>query len=1185
MKTSFNYLLLLVCLFSTLSLQAQPGRSSNADFIHIAEEYISTHLPDWNLMPGDIAGMTIRDMYTDKNSGITRIYFLQHYHHIPIYNAILNLSIDQAGNVFHAGNRFVQDVANKINTTEPVLNAGNAVSNLAHHLGLSYPELRIKEIKNKTHFIFEKGNIAEQPIEVELIYQPQDDKLLLSWQVRISPKNKPDRWCSRVDAIHGDVLEEDNWTIYCAPADLTYPDKDNACPLPYEQTFLDSTTQHAVPQYNVWPAPIESPNHGPRTLVSAPSDTLASPFGWHDTNGIPGAEYQITRGNNTHAFQDQANLKHSSNDEPNGGPDLLFDFPFDPSFEPAGNVDAAVVNLFYWTNYMHDFAYHFGFDEAAGNFQQNNYGRGGEGSDPLIALTQQGSATGKVNNAYYQHDLEGSSPNIGMYIFHGTKRFLFVNEPVVEAGSFKTSFPSAGWGAGAYVDDTPVSGEVVIARDGIDNPYATDACETIINGAELNGKIALIDRGGCEFGWKALQAQQAGAIAVIFCNIDDDDYTMNPGTYGSSVHIPVLMIGISDCQSISSYAGNGLHVTLKDPGQVGPMALDSDFENGLIAHEFSHGISKRLVGGPGTACLFNAEQMGEGWSDFISLAVTARPGDSGEMKRGFGTYAVKDEQTGRGFRRYAYSTDMGVMPLTYGDVAPNQEVHNLGEVWAAMLWDMYWALVEKYGWSADPYDETSGNHRAIQLVFDGLKNTPCSPGFVDGRNAILAADESLYNGDDLCLLWEVFARRGLGYSADQGSTDDAGDQKEAFDLPPTCINQMMIEKSVTQFIQPGDDIQVHIKTGNYKDSTVTNVLVTDEIPQGTSFKLNSANFPATVQGNIVTFHLGDLNTQEEITIDYALETSHTNWSHRKFLDEVPDANNINWLTYTIGSEAPNDWKITDESPGHAGRYIWSSEEIAQNGRQVLELNPDAFSFHVSGEHPALCFYHRYNTVGGTNGGLVEIKEVTEDSWHQVSDAMLRNGYIGKISYLTFIDPKLHAFYGNSGDDLEATYVDLREWMGKDIHVRFRFGTRIETRNGLGWLIDDIEFMDLLAYNGEACVMSDQGDVECVTAPEAGTIVASRALPVSVTEETATLMASIYPNPASDNITLTLASDHPQHGCIALRSIEGKQFLTMPFALDEKAYITINTKDLPSGLYIVQVMTPEGQHSAKVVIQK
>src|SRR5690554_2440528 len=84
----------------------------------------------------------------------------------------------------------------------------------------------------------------------------------------------------------------------------------------------------------------------------------------------------------------------------------------------------------------------------------------------------------------------------------------------------------------------------------------------------------------------------------------------------------------------------------------------------------------------------------------------------------------------------------------------------------------------------DVYNGTGGNNIAMHLVIQGLKLQGCNPGFVDGRDAILQADQLLYNGENTCLIWEVFANRGLGFSADQGSRNSRTDQTEAFDLPP-----------------------------------------------------------------------------------------------------------------------------------------------------------------------------------------------------------------------------------------------------------------------------------------------------------------------------------------------------------------------------------------------------------------
>src|SRR5690606_33423867 len=96
--------------------------------------------------------------------------------------------------------------------------------------------------------------------------------------------------------------------------------------------------------------------------------------------------------------------------------------------------------------------------------------------------------------------------------------------------------------------------------------------------------------------------------------------------------------------------------------------------------------------------------------------------------------------------------------------------HGIGFVWSTMLWDLTWALIDEYGFDPDIYEGTGGNNIALQLVVDALKLQPCSPGFVDGRDAILQADVLANDGVNRCLIWSVFADRGLGLSASQGSS-------------------------------------------------------------------------------------------------------------------------------------------------------------------------------------------------------------------------------------------------------------------------------------------------------------------------------------------------------------------------------------------------------------------------------
>jgi subtilase family protein/PA domain-containing protein/putative metal-binding protein/peptidase inhibitor I9/type IX secretion system substrate protein/HYR domain-containing protein/polymorphic membrane protein len=98
-----------------------------------------------------------------------------------------------------------------------------------------------------------------------------------------------------------------------------------------------------------------------------------------------------------------------------------------------------------------------------------------------------------------------------------------------------------------------VTGDVVLVDDG--NAPNSDACSAVQN--NVSGKVALIDRGTCEFGFKALQAQNAGAVAVIIANnVAGAPPTMGGGIYGSQVTIPVLGISQADGNTIKTALNN-----------------------------------------------------------------------------------------------------------------------------------------------------------------------------------------------------------------------------------------------------------------------------------------------------------------------------------------------------------------------------------------------------------------------------------------------------------------------------------------------------------------------------------------------------------------------------------------------------------------------------------------------------
>src|SRR5262249_13543850 len=199
----------------------------------------------------------------------------------------------------------------------------------------------------------------------------------------------------------------------------------------------------------------------------------------------------------------------------------------------------------------------------------------------------------------------------------------------------------------------------------------------------------------------------------------------------------------------------------------------------------------RVTGGPGNADALDALQsggMGEGWSDWWALMLTQRATDTQNQARPIGTYALGQAPNGTGFRTYPYSYDMTIDPHTFGDYNDNNEVHGAGELWCSTLWDMNWLLIGRYGFSANVAAGytgagSAGNILALKLVMDALKLQPANPTFVDARDAILQADTVLTGGANQDLIWQAFARRGLGVNADCGPDANSTTITESFDLP------------------------------------------------------------------------------------------------------------------------------------------------------------------------------------------------------------------------------------------------------------------------------------------------------------------------------------------------------------------------------------------------------------------
>jgi extracellular elastinolytic metalloproteinase len=799
--------LLLVVVFLAGSITSYgQARPDQKPIPQAALNHIQQNKKQLDLEDEDIADLELASETESPKSGMKHLYIKQLYKGIEIHGAVTNVSMGKEGRVITMGNRFHKQVGKKVKSDQAGLDAAGAVASAARHLGISMKEpLTVQERSNGRNraITFSKAGISLEPIPAKLVYQPMEDgSLRLAWEVSIYELDAQNWWNIRLDATTGAVLDKDNMVVHCQfendgpGGKFLHDDHAHTLASPYVAA-PQAATAAVSNAYNVFAMPLESPSHGPRSIVStSAANQLASPQGWHTETR--------TRGNNVYAYEDPNNTNSwSLNYSPDGGPELSFDFPIDFSKQPVTYRDAAITNLFYWNNVTHDVWYQYGFDEASGNFQLNNYGRGGSQGDPVLAEAQDNRNGTSRNNANFSTPADGFAPRMQMYLWSSPPdpEMVTVVSPASVAGSYPAT--EAAWAR--KLTSEPVVGKLIVGQGTVGMPQ--EGCGTLTNTAAVAGNIAVAYRGTCPFTEKVEAAQLAGAIAVIVINNAPGDPIAMGGTPTMPITIPAVMISQEAGALLRARidAGEEVIVRLKDDGRP---EIDGDFDNGIIVHEYGHGISNRLTGGRTVVnCLNNAEQMGEGWSDWFGLMMTMKPGDTGAKVRGIGTYAKGQPTDGPGIRPAPYSTDFGVNAHTYASTnnPAISQPHGVGFVWSTMLWDLTWALIDKYGFDEDLYNGKGGNNMAMQLVIDGLKLQACRPGFVDGRDAILLADRQNYEGANQELIWKVFARRGLGYSADQGSNLSRFDQVEAFDLPATyaCTTPLTVEAVATSDVYTG----------------------------------------------------------------------------------------------------------------------------------------------------------------------------------------------------------------------------------------------------------------------------------------------------------------------------------------------------------------------------------------------
>ena len=473
---------------------------------------------------------------------------------------------------------------------------------------------------------------------------------------------------------------------------------------------LDVESRTANDSYNVY---AKDPLRSPQSLVNGPgAGNAQSPSGW-----LAGAQTTVNIiGNNVRAYLDV----DANNAADAGGSAVTtgnFTATSNLAVSPAttANRAVAVQNLFYLNNIVHDTLYRHGFNEAAGNFQVNNFGLGGAGNDPVLAEAQDGSGT---DNANFSTPNDGQSPRMQMYLWTGAGA---THEVLVGA----STYGAMGATFGPALSTTGLAGPLSVM-------IPADGCTAAT--ASLTGKAAIIQRGTCDFTVKALNAQKAGAVGVIMVNNVGTTEKFTMGGTSTRVRIPSVMVGRNDGLSLAGLGAASATLRMK---AVQPLQIDGDLDSGIVFHEYGHGLTWRMIGGMSGKL---AGAVGEGASDVNAFLIN---GDDI-----MGDYAASSPL---GIRRYRYAS----YPLTYGNVT-GAEVHDDGEIYAAAMW----RVLELY--------------RAVGLTdadlhgdfIDGMNYTPATPAFENMRDGMLASITNRFAASGRrCMVWSGFAQYGIGVGA------------------------------------------------------------------------------------------------------------------------------------------------------------------------------------------------------------------------------------------------------------------------------------------------------------------------------------------------------------------------------------------------------------------------------------
>ncbi|MFN0139259.1 MAG: M36 family metallopeptidase [Pyrinomonadaceae bacterium] len=292
---------------------------------------------------------------------------------------------------------------------------------------------------------------------------------------------------------------------------------------------------------------------------------------------------------------------------------------------------------------------------------------------------------------------------------------------------------------------------------------------------------------------------------------------------------------------------------------------DGTADGEVLLHEVTHGLSNRLHGNTAGLSTNMARGMGEGWSDWYAytmLSESADPVNGIYTTGGYATFLIAAGFNANyyyGIRRFPRApitflggaTNKPHNPFTFRYVnsdcntligtttsnpPPNSafprgpigsatcdQVHNIGEVWSSMLWEVRNRFVARLG-------HGPGTTRALQVVTDGMKLAPIGPTILQERDAIIAAAAALpvapEAAADVLDVREGFRVRGAGFSAsiqNAGTGANNTAVTEAFDAADLAGNPATVTTGDNNLLEPNECNTLNVPITNNSGNAATGI--------------------------------------------------------------------------------------------------------------------------------------------------------------------------------------------------------------------------------------------------------------------------------------------------------------------------------------------------------------------------